>query len=99
MQRLRKQFGLEFIYAKLSRRGRRKVKEYARLLLFWENAGPKKVREIDRIRARKSPGLLSMKYSTPDGPEASPILDAGVDEFDDVADLTTILNGHHSLKE
>ncbi len=96
MERLREQFGLEFIYAKLSERGRTKVMSYSRMMLEWEEAGPKKVREIDRILAKKVPGLLSQKFPVPGGPEASPILDADADEFDDVADLTTELNGHHS---
>ncbi len=62
MQRLREQFGLEFIYAKLSKRGRFKVMDYAKMMLRWEEAGPRKVREIDRLMAKKRPGPLSQKY-------------------------------------
>ena len=62
MERLQAEFGLEFIYARLSERGRFKVMDYAQLMLEWEEAGPKKVREIDRLRARKVPALLSQKY-------------------------------------
>ncbi len=62
MQRLRAEFGLEFIHAKLSDRGRFKVLDYAKMMLRWEEAGPKKVREINRLLAKKGPGLLSRKF-------------------------------------
>ena len=66
MERLREQFGLEFIYAKLSERGRFKVMDHARLVLKWEEAGPRKVREIDRLLAKKSLGPQSQKIPRPE---------------------------------
>ena len=63
MQRLRAEFGLEFIHAKLSDRGRFKVLDYAKTMLKWEEEVPKKVREIDRLLAKKGPGILARKFS------------------------------------
>ena len=45
MRRLRREFGLEFIYVDLSERGRRKVLDYAGLMLDWERQVPRKPRK------------------------------------------------------
>ncbi len=45
MRRLRRVFGLEFIYVDLSERGRRKVLDYAGLMLDWERQVPRKPRK------------------------------------------------------
>ena len=96
MQRLREQFGLEFIYSKLSRRGRRKVKDYARLMVEWEEAGPKKAREVDRLLAKKGPGLLARKFPTDGDREADIMLADEADEMDEVEDLVLLMNGRGS---
>ncbi len=97
MRRLRAEFGLEFVHAKLSDRGRFKVLDYAKTMLKWEEEGPKKVREIDRLLAKKGPGLLSRKFPASGDHETDTKLadeNDHADEMSEVEDLVVMMNGH-----